>query len=244
MGAGPDRQVSMNSAELLTQTETPSNGAGNGAAGNGAAERAVDWENPRVAAILAAAAKCFAQKGFSATTLAEIGRELGLRKSIVHYYFTSKNALIHEVQSFSQKRYLEKVRESLGSPEESSKARMMGALNSLWSSVKDNRTTVGLNVEVWAAARRDPELKKRAATLQKEARDLISSGVADVLRMEAKDVPSMEGLSVLILAVLNGLAVAQELEGEESAKADEAFQTFLYLLRLGMKAMEAPTAKS
>jgi hypothetical protein len=44
------------------------------------APRAVDWNNPRVAAILTAAAKCFARKGFSSTTLAEIGKELGLRK--------------------------------------------------------------------------------------------------------------------------------------------------------------------
>jgi AcrR family transcriptional regulator len=66
---------------------------------NGAAttsSRAADWENPRVASILSAAAKCFARKGFTATTLAEIGKELGLRKSIVHYYFASKAALIHE----------------------------------------------------------------------------------------------------------------------------------------------------
>ena len=39
------------------------------------APRAVDWQNPRVAAILSAAATCFARKGFSATTLAEIGLE-------------------------------------------------------------------------------------------------------------------------------------------------------------------------
>ena len=49
-----------------------------GVPGNGAPTRAVDWENPRVAAILSAAAKCFARKGFTATTLAEnyVGLEL------------------------------------------------------------------------------------------------------------------------------------------------------------------------
>jgi len=227
----------MTSAETLTHE--PSNGGG-----NGAANRVVDWENPRVAAILSAAAKCFARKGFSSTTLAEIGKELGLRKSIVHYYFASKNALIHEVQSFTQKRYLDRVRDSLKSSEDGSKQRMMSALSSLWTSLQENRTMVGLNIEVWAAARRDPELKKRAATLQHDARQLISEGVADVLKIDAKDFPPMEALSVLILAVLNGLSVAQELEGEDSAKAEEAFQTFLYLLRLGMKAMDAQAAKS
>src|SRR3954463_4927436 len=87
---------------------------------NGATPRSVDWNNPRVAAILNAAAKCFARKGFSATTLAEIGKELGLRKSIVHYYFASKAALIHEVQSFTYNKYLERVREVLSTTKETS----------------------------------------------------------------------------------------------------------------------------
>ncbi|MFO0567492.1 MAG: TetR/AcrR family transcriptional regulator [Polyangiaceae bacterium] len=227
----------MSSAETLTATEAPTNG-------DGAAARAVDWENPRVAAILSAAAKCFARKGFSATTLAEIGKELGLRKSIVHYYFASKNALIYEVQSFTQNRYLDKVKESLRSSDDGSKKRMMSALGSLWEAIQQNRTMVGLNIEVWAAARRDPELKKRASALQHDARQLIREGVADVLKIDAKDFPPMEGLSVLILAVLNGLLVAEELEGVEQAKANEAFQAFLYLLSLGMRAMEGQPVAS
>ena len=80
---------------------------------NATAPRAVDWQNPRVAAILSAAATCFARKGFGATTLAEIGKELGLRKSIVHYYFASKAALIHEVQSFTYHKYLDHLKEAL-----------------------------------------------------------------------------------------------------------------------------------
>src|ERR1043166_9826356 len=87
---------------------------------NGAAARSADWDNPRVASILSAAAKCFARKVFTATTVAEIGKELGLRKSIVHYYFASKAALIHEVQSFTYHRYLDRVREVLATTKETS----------------------------------------------------------------------------------------------------------------------------
>jgi len=203
-----------------------------------ATPRAVDWENPRVAAILTAAAKCFARKGFTATTLAEIGKELGLRKSIVHYYFASKAALIHEVQSFTQRKYLERVKNSLNGSVDGSKSRMMSALGSLWDDLESNKTLVGLNIEVWAAARRDPELKKRAAALQADARKMIALGVADVLQVRPSEVPASEALSSLILAVLNGLTVAEYLEGEENAKAKEAFEAFLYLLRLGIKAME------
>src|SRR5437868_7000175 len=97
------------------------------------APRAVDWNNPRVAAILNAASKCFARKGFSSTTLAEIGKELGLRKTIVHYYFASKAALIHEVQSFTYNKYLDRVREVVATSKETSQqGRAMDALKSLW----------------------------------------------------------------------------------------------------------------
>src|SRR3982751_1058923 len=98
-------------------------------------QRSADWENPRVASILSAAAKCFARKGFTATTLAEIGKELGLRKSIVHYYFASKAALIHEVQSFTYHRYLDRLKEAIrngdGSPQQAT-----DALRALWDAIQ------------------------------------------------------------------------------------------------------------
>ncbi len=221
----------MNTAETANTT---TEGAGDGEA----APRGVDWENPRVAAILSAAAKCFARKGFSATTLAEIGKELGLRKSIVHYYFASKAALIHEVQSYSQHKYLERVKDALRATEsDEPKRRMMSALGSLWDMLESNRTNMHLNIEVWSASRRDPELRRRAAVLQKDAKQLIGDGIADVLKVPKDQFPQMQALSTLILAVLNGLAVAEFLEGDDK-EAKAAYDTFLYLLRLGMKQME------
>lgn len=221
----------MNTAEISTHSDSETPPSGNGAA------RAVDWENPRVAAILTAAAKCFARKGFSATTLAEIGKELGLRKSIVHYYFASKAALIHEVQSFTHHKYLEKVKQAVSASGDGSKERMMSALGSLWEVLDTNKTATGLNIEVWAAARRDAELKRRAAMLQHDARQLITEGISDVLKVDPKDLPQMTAISTLILAVLNGLSVAEYLEGDD-ANARQAYDTFLYLLRLGIKSLE------
>src|SRR6188768_78225 len=138
---------------------------------NGSA-RSADWDNPRVASILSAAAKCFARKGFTATTLAEIGKELGLRKSIVHYYFASKAALIHEVQSYTYHRYLDRLREAIKNGD-GSVAQTTDALRALWDAVQNNKTGTGLNIEVWSAARRDVELKRRAAGLHRDARGVI-----------------------------------------------------------------------
>lgn len=201
---------------------------------NGAASRSADWENPRVASILSAAAKCFARKGFTATTLAEIGKELGLRKSIVHYYFASKAALIHEVQSFTYHRYLDRLKEAIrngdGSPQQTT-----DALRALWEAIQSNKTGTGLNIEVWSAARRDPELKRRAAGLHRDARQVVRDALGSISQ---KNPAKAEALSTLVLAVLNGLSVTEYLEGEE-AKVKEAYEAFLELLRTGA---ETPVA--
>jgi AcrR family transcriptional regulator len=209
---------------------------------NGVAPRAVDWSNPRVAAILNAAAKCFARKGFSATTLAEIGKELGLRKSIVHYYFASKAALIHEVQSFTYNKYLDRVREVLATSKETSQeGRAMDALKSLWE-VRSSGS-VGLNIEVWSASRNDAELRRRAAALLVEKRRLVADGINAALGPEASTTVRTDALSMLILAVLDGLSVASYIEGE-SAKTDDAYRLFLYLLRLGVEQLDAQRPKA
>lgn len=194
---------------------------------NGTAPRAVDWENPRVSAILSAAAKCFARKGFSATTLAEIGKELGLRKSIVHYYFASKAALIHEVQSFTYHKYLGRVKEALAS--DTSTDRISSALHSLWDAIQNNKTGTGLNIEVWSAARRDPELKRRASALHSDAHKLVNEHIVQSLGFTNGDTQRGEALSTLILAVLNGLSVTEYLEGDE-AKSKAAYEVFVSLL--------------
>jgi AcrR family transcriptional regulator len=203
---------------------------------SGVGPRTVDWNNPRVAAILDAAAKCFARKGFSATTLAEIGRELGLRKSIVHYYFDSKAALIHEVQRYTYHRYLDHVRNALAkTADATAQGRATDALMSLWDVREQNDT--GLNIEVWSASRNDAELRKGAAELMEEKRRLVSEGIADALGERADQIQSLEALSTLILAVLDGLSVTNYLEGER-AKSEEAYRLFLYLLRLGIQSLD------
>jgi AcrR family transcriptional regulator len=202
---------------------------------NGAAQRAADWENPRVASILSAAAKCFARKGFTATTLAEIGKELGLRKSIVHYYFASKAALIHEVQSFTYHRYLDRLKEAIQNGDGST-TQAMDALKALWEAIQNNKTGTGLNIEVWSAARRDPELKRRASGLQRDARQVIRDALGGAAAKGGQG--RAEALATLSLAVLNGLSVTEYLEGDE-ARAREAYETFLQLLRLGLESAAA-----
>lgn len=201
--------------------------------------RTVEWENSRVAAILEAAAKCFARRGFNATTLAEIGQELGLRKSIVHYYFTSKTALIHEVQSYTDFKYLSRVRRAVPRDGNATKERSAKGIAALWEASTNGGA--GINVEVWSALRTDDELKRRAVLLQKEKRQLVAQGIADMLGADPSRI--RESLCTLVLGVLNGLAVCEYIEGE-GAKTQEAFEVFISLLRAGLQNLDSPQSQA
>lgn len=221
MGTMETAQASVNGASHEAQPES------------GAAPRSVDWGNPRVEAILTAAAKCFARRGFNATTLAEIGKELGLRKSIVHYYFASKAALVQEVQSFSYQRVVSGIRAALDTASTSS---LEEALRSLWAPLHGDGTTKGLNIEIWSAIRRDPEMRRRAAVLQSDARKLLEERFAS-------QVPDPEAFAILTLAVLDGLAVAESVNGDK-ATTRAAFDAFVRLAEAGAISGPSRTAES
>jgi AcrR family transcriptional regulator len=203
--------------------------------------RSVNWANPRVAAILETAAACFSKGGFSTTTLADIGKELGLRKSIVHYYFTSKATLVREVQSYAYGRYLDVIRSTLlgERPSEapisgmapaghlSAPVRRTAGLADLWAALRNENSLRGLNLELWSEGRRNPELSERAETLEAEAQKLLATHFAKVDGTAELD---PEDLATLTLAVLDGLTVRQEREGNNE-RTTRAFETFLALLK-------------
>jgi AcrR family transcriptional regulator len=178
----------------------------------------VNWSNPRVAAILETAAACFSKGGFTATTLADIGKELGLRKSIVHYYFASKAALVHEVQSFAYGRFLDGVRKTLDSGG--------GGLGALWSTLRNASDLRGLSIELWSEGRRDAELAARANVLQDE----IQRQISEQLRSTGH-AASADDLALLSLAVLDGLTVLAERDGNDD-RASRAYASYMRLLGL------------
>jgi AcrR family transcriptional regulator len=181
----------------------------------------------RVAEILDAATKCFAQKGFTGTKLEDISKELGFRKSVVHYYFSSKEALIHRVQTWAHSRYLSSMKEALSPGDGTS--RQTDTLSSLWQTLQRVKPLTDLNLEIWNAGRRDSELKQRAAALQQEARACIEGSAQGLLGGGAEGL-DQRAFSSLLMAVLNGLAVAEYLEGDQ-ANAKGAYDLFVALLR-------------
>lgn len=209
------------SIEAVAHTQPPASEPAESSAESGEFPRSVNWSNPRVSALLETAANCFSEGGFTATTLADIGKELGLRKSIVHYYFASKAALVHEVQSFAYGKYLDALRQGLAE-----QSRANGGLRGLWRCLREKKALRSLNIELWSEGRRDPELLARACTLQEEARRLLAEHLGG---REGVSSRAADDLSILTLAVLDGLTVLADREGSDE-RAERAFTTFLSLL--------------
>jgi len=187
--------------------------------------RVTKSDHPRVAAILETAASCFSKGGFTATTLADIGKELGLRKSIVHYYFASKGALVHEVQRLAQARHHQIVRQAVDEGDSAEPRRLPEVFRALWPRLAESPDVRGLLIELWGEGRRDGDLSRMAAASSEDVHRLL----VDKVRQSGPSRVAPEDLATLTLAILDGLTVLAE-RGDNQQRADRAFEAFLTLL--------------
>lgn len=179
----------------------------------------------RVHALVDAAGECFAARGIGATTLADIANGLGLRKSIVHYYFQSKEQLLLRVQSHAAEQYLEAVREASAGAGPTVK----DLLAELWEALRARKSLPELNVELIAEARRRPNLKKLVASVERQIREELRPA------LEARGVPRAHSacFSELILAAFRGLSLTTTLESGSEQEA-LAYKCFARLENLAM----------
>lgn len=145
---------------------------------------------------------------------------------------------MQEVQSFAYGRYLQVIRAALAggglsiAPESgvtltaAQPDGLIGGLRALWTSLRQNDSIRGLNLELWSEGRRNEELAARAETLEAEAHVLLRDHFLGNSAMSPDDA---DDLATLTLAVLDGLNVRQEREGS-NARTSQAFAKFLELL--------------
>jgi AcrR family transcriptional regulator len=210
---------------------TNSSAPKSGTTPDGELVRTVDWKNARVVQILDAASRCFAKSGFAGTTIQDIATEAGLTKSMVHYYFESKQSLIQELQAFVYERHLTAVKERLEASGPNVTGRAQDAMTEVFELVKDTQF-LRLQLEILAECGRDPAVMDRMQVLQRRSRDLIGQGARQAIG-ETKLPVSDEVASTLIGAVLHGLRVAEYVEGEK-APTKEAYALFVQMVLNGL----------
>jgi AcrR family transcriptional regulator len=158
------------------------------------------------ARLLDAAAEVFARHGYERATIDEIARAAGLSKGSVYWNFASKEELFLALLDERVDRPAEAVMDiSRSAPREQPTAQAVDA--GMAALVREQPEFVQLLVDYWAAAVRDPRLRKRYIARQQRLRE----SVADVLRArQPPDLPFAlppEHVATAFVALATGLAL-------------------------------------
>jgi AcrR family transcriptional regulator len=178
------------------------------------------------ARVLDAAAEVFARRGYQRATIDEIAREAGLSKGSVYWNFASKEELFGALLEERIDRPLGAVMEmSRDTPQEQPSAGSVDA--AVAQLVRDRPQFFQLLLEYWAAAVRDPGLRKQYVARQRRLR----AALTEVIRSRQPDdlpfaIPP-ESLATAFLAL--GVGLAQEAIVDPDAVAEGLFGDILSL---------------
>ncbi len=153
--------------------------------------------------ILATAAACFAEKGYSACSMQEIAERSGISKGAIYGHFKSKEELFRTIITLQHDYGAEKAREVAQAA-----SCTQAIIRFMAECIKDSAFPIDhrLWAEVLAVAARDEEMKKSFLESERKARQvfklLIEKGIESGEFDAAIDV---EGMSILLFALGDGL---------------------------------------
>jgi AcrR family transcriptional regulator len=134
------------------------------------------------AQIVAAAARVFAQKGYSGAVIAEIATEAGIGKGTVYEYFSSKEDLFFAVFQWLSRKIASAATVKASALGGSASHRLMALNDSVMSSISQVMDMFPLVLEFWAASS-SAILRQRFKAAFKETyrdfRGIVSSVIRD-----------------------------------------------------------------
>jgi AcrR family transcriptional regulator len=121
-----------------------------------------EYRTARRSEIARAALRCFARKGFDATSMADIIAESGLSAGAIYGHYKSKNELIQLTVAELLERRFDDLSDVLSAEHLVPPGELIAIfLRGIRSEVGD----VGILVQLWAAAVRDAELRRMASNI-------------------------------------------------------------------------------
>jgi AcrR family transcriptional regulator len=182
-------------------------------------------------ALLVAARRVFAERGYGPASVEEIARTAGVSVGSVYVHFASKEALFTALVEHQTSADVDhKSAIVRGDPQET-----FAALDRLVSSVADSREEALLDAEVWLYAVRHPEFAGRLAEhevrLARMATDELARGWDDLdpaVRASVRD----DEFVIAAAALYHGLIRLRRVLGEDAVPADLYSRVLRLLLRL------------
>ncbi len=180
--------------------------------------------------ILAAAERCLWRAGYGGMSVRNVAEEAGVSKSVLHYYFRSKDHLLLEVQIAVYNRLAKEVTDAVTKIEPGT-ARALQAFDALVETVRSMRLPV--LSELHARSITDPRLKAHARRLHDYMNSLVVDHIRDILGpdLDRLSLPPQIAADILI-ATVTGLGLQAAVD--ESARLGAALTGLRALLVLSL----------
>jgi len=175
--------------------------------------------------ILKAASRRFGISGFAGASVADVARDAGVSKGLLHYHFESKEHLLLEAQraTFRQlhSRFLDRARRGDGGLPGA-----LDALDALWGSVRELRGGAPFLVETASLASQEGPLRDRLASFYSECTGMLEDAIERLFgdKVGLLAVPP-DRMALIIRLLLEGLVVELALarSAEDLARIDQAY---------------------
>ncbi len=178
--------------------------------------------------VLAAAEKVFLQKGFHATTVAQIAAEAGRTQGSIYSNFESKDALCQQLLRIHYEGWLTQV--ALAMMAKESAADKLAIVETKWRVLSGETDWIGLTAEYLLAVRHDPEqaqlIRENVAGLQAGVK-AVFAGQLEAEGVAALDHPILDDAVAAIVATGMGLVVNHTLGLVEPDQSTSVFMQTL-----------------
>ncbi|MEU3604645.1 TetR/AcrR family transcriptional regulator [Streptomyces sp. NPDC035033] len=154
--------------------------------------------------LLRAAVEQIEARGVAAVRIADVAASLGVSNALVLYHFSTREQLVAAAFAHAAEGDLARLRRILGR-RSTAVRRLRAAVR--WYAPTGQAKGWRLWIEAWAAGLRDPELRRVAASLDREWKAALTAVIEEGVAAGEFPCPDPAGAAWRLTACLDGLAV-------------------------------------
>lgn len=174
-------------------------------------------ESERAARIVAAMRLSVARRGVAGSTFDHVAREAQVSRGLLHYHFGTKERLLAEVARHEAAARVAVLRERLAGAANADEL-IEVLLDSLRATIRDDPEFLTVMFELFALARRHPEIATEVEALLSSTRGEVAGVLADLNASGAISLPATpEVVAEAIFAIGDGAALRALAEPDRDA---------------------------
>jgi AcrR family transcriptional regulator len=196
--------------------------------------------------ILEAAAQVIGERGLCDTRIVDVAKRAGASPGLVIYYFGSKDRVLAEALAYADETFFADAANKLSTlPSARDQLVELVASSCPLGSAPDAVDSWVLWLELWARARRDPEVGEHRARLDQQWRKMLADTVRAGQKAGEFRKLDPDGFAIRLAALIDGLAIAVVL-GDPEVDAERMFDLCMETCagELGFEWTEADRAKA